>query len=567
MALTGKTQLVINCSQSDYYIHCIINSGVILDEDMECILMHFGSDERYSQEIKLSFLQKLIGGLSLAGTVFLAERKCPVYMLPISASPVLLMIVKTMRRSIRQRTQKRNFEIFVDTVGKIAKLNRMISEYFKHKNVASPETTDIINPYTPAMKKLVELVFMEETFVCYKLRICVRELGNYVPFLKKEFAHVENIEIDKLTSLNIHNINDCVTQLKQLCDIYLLLASNCLTSLTIALSPRIWSQYDVDLRYILELLIPRMRIITEKAYNVINKKFDDLKYYYLNRSQVKKRIMKIKPNGQSKLYMGTCDMMVHVSDIIEKSEIVYKMLQKHNLQTLNEREVVGKCIAELRTHVFDYYEALDILHKFYEINLNQPKPQTQRKLVEIPEDGPVASTSHGDVDDASLNSVEPDKDEEYEAYIGANDNNSDTSTSYSAYEEQESRRYASILGQELKKKLKSHARFVAARQRRGLKEEESEDEASQLPPRFFQVPEPLPPMRIPDPLPNCEPFGRVLVPPPPPPPLPPIDLGGFDDDDEPEGVYTVNHFLDSIKAAAQSRSSSEEVFHFSGSDE
>ncbi|XP_064215497.1 uncharacterized protein LOC103314522 isoform X2 [Tribolium castaneum] len=565
MALARKTQFVINCSQSDYYIHCIINSGVILDEDMELILTYFASDDRYSQEIKLSVLQKIIGCVSLAGTIFLVERKYPLYLLPISATPMFLMMLKTMRRSIQQKTQQRNFEVFVETTGKIAKLNRVICEYFKHRNVPSTETSDILNPYTTAMKKLLEVVFMEETTLLYKLRLCVREFVGYVPFLKKDYTHVDYIEIHTLTSLKIRNINDCVIQLKQLCDIYVLLASNCLTSLSVALSPRVWSIYRVDLEYILEVLIPRMRKLSEQCYSAISKKFDDLKFYNLNRGQVKKRMMKIKRhNGQTKLYLGTCDIMVYISDIIEKSEIVYKKLQEHNLQTMHEREVVGKCIAELRTHVFEYYEALDVLHKHYEINLNKPKRDPQSKLVEIPEDGPIPSTSRGNAADASLNPVEPDKDEEFEAYVGANDNNSDSSTSHSAYDEQENRRYASLLSQELKSKLITHATFMAARQRRGLKDEDPEVTTEE-----FRVPEHLPPLPplapvpqfrpVPLALPNDQP-ARPLVPPPPPPPLPPIDLGEFEEPPPQEGDYTVNHFLDSLKAAAQSRSSSEEVF-------
>lgn len=41
-------------------------------------------------------------------------------------------------------------------------------------------------------------------------------------------------------------------------------------------------------------------------------------------------------------------------------------------------------------------------------------------------------------------------------------------TNLSFYEEEESRRYLSLLNQELKQKIKNHSQFIAARKKRGI---------------------------------------------------------------------------------------------------
>lgn len=111
---------------------------------------------------------------------------------------------------------------------------------------------------------------------------------------------------------------------------YLLLASNCLACLTVLLCPTMWSEFHIDLRYVLEKLIPNMRKMSENCFSVMSKKLDDVKYYHLNRTQLKKRFNAPKPKAHTRLYEASCAVMEHTNDIIEKSQIIFRNLESVN---------------------------------------------------------------------------------------------------------------------------------------------------------------------------------------------------------------------------------------------
>ncbi|RZC40019.1 uncharacterized protein BDFB_000042, partial [Asbolus verrucosus] len=464
MPLKARKATKEKVSVFDHHIQCILQSGLLLDEDMDCILLNYNPDDENNNEKGLTICQKLLGALSFTSTVAIVHKKLPLFYTTISATPFILLAIRHLREIVRMKNQKRNLETVIDMARNISKLNRMIFEYFKVKNtverhICSPSTVGTINPYTKRMKQLIETIFNEEI----NLLIFIRDFGTYVPSLKTDYAYLENLELQDFSSLNVKCINDCVSYLRKLCDIYVLVVSNCFTCLALTLCPNLWSKDGVIIEEIYAV-VPKMKKIALTCYSNVSKKFDDVKYHYLNKAEIKIQFKKPKLNVATKLQVETYNTMAHTVDILEKSQIIYQKLQKVDLQSLSEKEKLGKCICELRGHVFDYYESLDVLYKLYQININasQAKPLSQVEVAKEADNTVDVDT----IRDASLNPTEPSDDEEYELYIGG--------AGFNYQEEQESRRLASILSQELKHKLKTHAQFIAARKKRGIIDEEPE---------------------------------------------------------------------------------------------
>lgn len=110
-----------------------MNSGVLLDEDVECIWSCITENKAYPKYMKMSLVQKVVGGLSFTGTLLLARRKFPIHFLSVSATPLLFVVVQHFVNIQRNKNIRCNMEKFVEATVQIVKLNRMIFEFFNFR--------------------------------------------------------------------------------------------------------------------------------------------------------------------------------------------------------------------------------------------------------------------------------------------------------------------------------------------------------------------------------------------------------------------------------------------------
>ncbi|KAJ3623233.1 hypothetical protein MTP99_019471 [Tenebrio molitor] len=565
--MASNKKIVLNdISLLDHHIQCIIRSGLLLDDDLAYVRVCYDSRFYYCNDKRFPFYQKWAGAISLISSLLIIQKKYPISYIPLCAAPVIIVGVKHLIESLCHRKRRNNMEMLIQSISDNTKLNRMIYEYFQYRKDASESTATIINPYTQRIEDFIHNIFLQEIYVFENFKMCMSLLDAYVPDLKDRYNYLEDEFFEHLRVFDVKNMNDCVIYMQKLRNIYILITSHCLTCLAVTLCPDKWNEYKYNVDEILDIIVTKMKDISRDCYIKTKKMFDDVKYYNLSRTEFKMDCKLPKPDTDSKLYASVSRTMMHISEILEKSQVILTKLQKGGMQPAEKEQLID-CIGALCREVYNFHESLDVLHKLYEIKTHRSKPVAQIEQ-ELRNDTSLVLESACDNKEVNPNANEPNSDdEEYETYVAASDVPPAATSSTTHYEEeQERRRLASLLSQELKHKLKTDSRFVAARKKRGITDEKPEIEIEK-----GTIDEEPQASQTENGFTNNEPGTsgiekpKILASPPPPPPLPPVNLGPHGDGVE---LPPRNSFLEAIlKAASKDRNTVEEVFGFSGETE
>ncbi|KAJ3639635.1 hypothetical protein Zmor_002980 [Zophobas morio] len=534
-------------------VEYLLRSGLLLDEDVECILMQYTPDDDYYTNSGISVTQKVLGVISLASATFMAHQKFAISYLTVVASPVIFISLQYLGEVFYRKKQKGDLETLTKMLRNTFKMNRGVVEFYKKRNITGAVIEGVTNPYTQPFQHLIKAVFEEEVEFITNFRELVPKFGEYVPYLRADYAVLEQIELDQFAPHNIASIDDCVLYLQKLCDIYVLVVSNILTCLAITACPDAGIKYGYKTDQLLDTIVPKMKTMIIKCYNNVEKKFNDIKFYYVARKQAQEILESPRSAPASRLSLATYDLMSKVSELIEKSRLIYdKMKQDGGVNDESELKTMSVYIENLHKETLDYCQSLHLLQKLFEFEINKSKLPNVPALESSSKSTMSPTSGEATVVDASLNSTEPTDDEEYELFIPVHEILPETS-SFDSNEEQELRKYAAVVGQELKQTLKTHSRFVAARKKRGITDEEPEKAETvtsiKVEAQVHEVPTCGDSSAI---ISDVPPPPLLSVPPPPPPPLPVVHV------DTAAPPDTGSHFLDIIRALP--RQNEEETF-------
>ncbi|XP_050310105.1 uncharacterized protein LOC126746053 isoform X2 [Anthonomus grandis grandis] len=519
------------------HVKTILESGLLLDEDYE-VLLSAANFKLYPHETRrLSLGIVFGGGVAVVGSLLLAFKiKRPSVIIPAAAANTFLFYLGRNAR-IKWERREEAVPVLVRSLLKLRRLNFTVLRYLAMRGEQSPVGfNESVNEFLQSFLKHQQEYFEE----------LLRHLGalaEHTLELQEDFRALK--DFDPKSLLNGEPTEETYQQLlSTVQDIYTILVSKYLNYLGL-----VWQEYlnhqHINVQEVLDNKIYAFKAKTDQHTMNLQQEFNNLRY------SASKKLEISKSTSFSKNISGnlrkTLDATINrLSLILEQSRTVLSRIEEvEDNQDVKNLEIALK---DLREQALSTYESLDVLCKLFGI-LSEANNQTVKAF------NPKTSvdTTTKNAPTVNFDDATEALEENFELYIpeGAEEDLSDDAMNW----DDQAGKYLSLMVKELKQSLKQHERFIAARNKRGvIQEEEPKEHKESAVPKFD--------LKVVN---ENVPHSSELLPPPPPPPLPPAEaLDGS------EGVCvseSKNSLLDSIRTLSGQLQREEEVFGSEGSSE
>ncbi|KAF7269884.1 hypothetical protein GWI33_017089 [Rhynchophorus ferrugineus] len=460
----------------------------------------------------------LIGCLvTAAGSIFLTKRyDTKLALIPAFVAGSALAWTRWSRAE-RRKLQRDVIERLLMQMVKLQKFNSSVIQYMRTRNELKRKTDE-------------ELLLIYEKNVEEYVKTSIKENGDFFVDLMEYLNYFSSIddELSKdyeiIKELNIHDLlqkekaRDHQTITKQIYDLYIFLSSKFLNYLGVSLTQLLLIGNIAEIENILEHRLPRF--ITE---------------------------------------VESLDTSPYRRAVLDKVE------------TEENPSKINAILSDLRAHSLATYESLDILCKLYGILADSDRQEKPPSAPPVVQQALETKTN----DEPANNDDEPKPFEEnYELFIP----DGEETREERAEDDDQAGRYLGLMIRELRQSLKQHDRFKAARELRGIKDDDDGEQRvirEKSPPKFDtkvfkktnQVAPPTPPP--PPVLPSVveKPPPPTVLPPLPPPPPPSLKFYNLIADDDDNDVGNSRTFFDNIRVLSSQINSNEEVFGDDDSDQ
>ncbi|CAH1121327.1 unnamed protein product [Ceutorhynchus assimilis] len=541
------------------HVRTLLESGLLLEEDYE-VLLSASSFKIYNTKSTEYPLGSIVSCLTSAGCAFVAWRyNSPIILI---SSLIVSSVILYSRKKATMKARKRN-EIVAQTVEsftKLRKLNIEIICYLKMRKSCKQKDSYLLNNEISQEFLCKFLLYFRKYFnFCFEQ---IHFLVTITQELADDFIVVKALNVESLLTTEIDSEDHQELLAAKVQDIYIFLSSKYLNYLGLTFCQNLKKLKEIELKILLDKNLPETNATLQQLHAILQKEFNNIRYNTLKKVEIDMRNRtNITRQVSGKLKETIMNAVNNLSIITEKSQAVLAKVEEAEGQDRNKLE---SALVDLRDHAFATYESLDVLCRLYGIlskSNNSTKEGNVVKFSKQAEQQNIAIINYDDPSEA--------REENYELFIPANEDDDKTDTR-NDYEDQSSA-YLSLMLKELRQSLKKHARFVAARRKRGIqKDEEDIDEVTNTNletqvPKFDanvlkveaserivlearQDVDNVPP--IPPPRPS------KIIPPPPPPPLTLLNSNLEQERD----VFIQKTLVENIKALSSQLERNEEVF-------
>ncbi|XP_030753220.1 uncharacterized protein LOC115880213 [Sitophilus oryzae] len=547
------------------HVKTILESGLLLDEDYEVLLK---SSVFKIYPIKPSGVPLgLIGGALLAlGSLLMAKRwKSPLVMAP-AAALTLALVCSERRSRLKIGRRQEGVGRLIKGLTKVRKLHGSIIRYMGlRKELISKNEGDSLLIYEKNIEDYIK-TFIKRNSELFELMLQELEaLSTINDDLRLDYKSLNEININTVLEIKNYTISDCLAVTKSIHDLHTFLSSKYLNYLGLSLHHHLQEPNCKSLEDLIDKTIPNLNNVIENLHEACRKQFNDLRYSASKKAEIETKNKGIfRRHVTGTLHHTLTETVNNLSVIMERSRAVLEKIETEEDPKRMEISLKG-----LRDHALATYESLDVLCRLYGILSDSNKNQTTVQNIPSKSIDRKSSVKTEEVHfDEEVEPIE----ENFELYIPQDEQR--------RVEEQRSYKddsgvYLSLMLKELRQSLKKHERFIAARSKRGMEDEDDDKNTEEpvkekSPPKFnldvFNVKEPtkiseesvleskttVSPVTTP-----CSIASVPKLPPPPPPPPPSFNLSDLQ-----EAHYLGNKrtFFENIKALSEQVQGEEEVF-------
>ncbi|XP_060528549.1 uncharacterized protein LOC132703355 [Cylas formicarius] len=524
------------------HVKTILESGLLLDEDYEVLLKSFNF-ETFSVEPYKPPMGLIVCGATTAASIVLAKRikltLLPIAPLAATAAYLYLEIRSICRRNEQRAAVKRLINSFI----KLHKLINGIIAYQKTRNEIATKKTKIF--YGKNVEKFSAHFAERFMDLLYYLLSELQFLSSFSESLCEDFQELRELDISRLLDTD-NLVNESLPLSMKVKDLYCLLMSKFLNYLGVNLCKNLVDICTKEVDCLLSSTLPKLTTMLVETYSAINIEFKSLRCSINEKLSFKTRTP-FKKHISGKLQQTLAGSLNKLSIIFEQARMVLEKVD--NLNDEENLSMLQDAIAELRDHALATYESLDILCKLYGILSKSESNATNRVEITKENSDPTANVPWFNFDDETV-ALE----ENYELYVGKDDINHEEELGIC---DDKPGAYLGLMLRELGQCLKQHERFVAARNKRGIKDGEEE----QLQYQKIEKPTPKFDLMV---VPAVNSDNQIIVPPtllpPPPPPVaPPLPLNVVHEYND--GASGSTHsLLTSLKSLTRQLQTKEEVF-------
>lgn len=537
--MTSKPSQPLN----DYYgslltqhLKAILESGLLLDEDYE-VLLNGCNFKIYPTHSGNRPLWIIAASVAVIGST-MAAWKCNNVALTLSSLGGLVLVYFERKATLKRKQRQRIVGEVIKSFAKVRKLNTAIIRYLKLRKTGKSTKENLLVEHNENVREFVIFFSRRNQEYLNMFMSNLKELASKKLELSEDFKGVEHIDLESLLT------QDDELTVSRVQDIFTLLVSKYLNYLGFIFCSCIHEPSRcLDMKAILDYKLPLIQSNLIQLNTDIQREFNNLRYCTAQKVAIdttKKGYY--AQNLSGKLHQTLIGAVNNLSLITEKSQLVLgKVEQIEDNTDVNKLEMT---LRDLRDHAFATYESLEILCRLYGVLASAPKSSTK-----------VLKASKPQEEESQLTIINYDDqqeviEEDYELFIPDVDAETTQPNPQQEHCQDQSGAYLGLMLKELRQALKEHDRFIAARNKRGVQEDED------VPPK---APKEVAKFDL-----RCFNSSKAPVPPPrpskmPPPPPPPPRLL---QEEAPSG--TTRSLFDGIKALSSQLNCEEEVF---GDDE
>nr|XP_023021687.1 uncharacterized protein LOC111510061 isoform X2 [Leptinotarsa decemlineata] len=544
----------------DVYMKNILESGVLLDEDLEILLGTYkvNNNNPPIKNVKTS-LNLTASVISLLFSLTLVKK----LQTKLIVIPSILFTITTAALELKgARDEKNRLNLMNDLVNMMKKnhsLDVSIIRYMKTRLEVERKCPSKF--HSREIHDFFEVASQDERNYFHFFMNTFGVLATFSDDLTEDFNNIKDFCTLYSEEHDSIDLEKCLDLASKVQDLHIWLSSKLLSYFGVIFCSISQNLNEYSLKKLLNVELPKILNYLQRHYEARKKSFHIFRCSVDKWTDYKSQKRK-KPENMisSKLHNTLESVIDNLSIISEKSLNILEMIESNSRDNTVD---INMILLDLRNHTFSAYESLDLLCRLYGILSNKNDENfLTKKHIPIEQDETLTRTlpqiNHDDW-------TEP-LEENFELYLIDEDI---PEVHPKEVPEDQSGAYLNLMLQELKQSLKQHERFIEAKKKRGSQDDDDEiDKRPKSPPRFDLTmlnnrkeicaveendgaEERVEAIGVP--LPN--------KPTPLPPPLPMFDLGDLEE--ESYGRYNSKTMLDNIKALSGQLGRQEEVFSIS----
>lgn len=522
-----------------HHIHSILQSSLILDEDMR-LLTTFWNPVAVK---KKSNLKNLILAISAVAGFIVSLKLNKTYPIILLGTPAALELSQKLKRHHFESKYKRNFERLLLHSRELYELNKKIMNYYRQKDMAF-QNKDLTMEVFAILLKPGEDFLRNTTDILIDILIQLKanmiKICDHVPILEGEHIYMLKLDIEGFRNYS-QDYKDMIFHFEKINDMYVLMISNFMSCVGLSFCVQLWKDPGCNFLIIFKEVIPELLFKFKSSIAQIKKQFDSIRFTLfddgINRNPLVQK--KTNLNLNSNMFQLEQVLIDHLENIqlsFDATKMLLYFLQSNYTET--EYQTFIPHIKGIKNRAIMCDDSLETVIKMFSLFMNE----THWKKIE---GNAAMAPRNNEISPVNIvvrydDPEEPLKDEEFNLSIHGSDDD-DFLNPIIEYADQCSNEYLELMLSELKKRL--NERRVA----KGVEEENVPIISKSV--KASEVEHNL---KIP-PSPPSDDFNLIPLPPTPPltiEQLPPLDNEHLS-------------FLDSIKNVAQQLNRDEEVF---GSD-
>ncbi|XP_066253199.1 uncharacterized protein [Euwallacea similis] len=442
------------------HLRAILESGLLLDEDYE-VLLNACNFKIYPTNSGKSLLGIIAGSMVVIGSTFVAWKyNKPVFGLAPLAATVLFYLERKVL--LKRKRQQAIVSCVIKSFQKVRKLNIAITRYFKMRKAGkSTKENENLLVSNENVQEFVKFFLRRNVAYLKGLLGKAALLANSTQEISDDFNAIKTIPIGSLSLDQEANSEVLSTRIQ---DVSNFLSSKYLNYLGLTLS----NSLEIEtIERVLKEDLPDIQRSLENLHKDIQEEFNNLKF---NMTQ-KLEIDAINKSYFARQFSGKLQQTLigavnNLSIIMEKSHVVLRKVEQ--TEENSDMKKLEGALKDLRDHAFATYESLDVLCRLYGVlsdstnRASASETHARIKIKDQVDDEDLVKISYEDEEEAM--------EEDYELFIPASAAPAEVKQ-HERYEDQ-SGMYLSLMMKELRQALNQHDRFIEARKKRGIVEEE-----------------------------------------------------------------------------------------------
>ncbi|KAF2897165.1 hypothetical protein ILUMI_09009 [Ignelater luminosus] len=433
-----------------YYVDCILQSRMMLDEDMH-LMMTFWDPNLFKRRSIWNKTTLISSTCATLGAVFSLKLN-NLYPFALSCIPATVQISQRVKCKYMANMYKNNFKNLISYICELYELNRNIIEYCHKRDTAMQIFKTSNEAYTLLLRpgeEFLKATILAEIGILEMLRNSMLKIFELVPVTEGEYIYSLEWNFDEFTKLNSDDFKNLQHHFQKLSDLYVLVVSNFLSCLGLSFCFQLWKDDFCDFKSIFDYVIPELTSTFKVGLNDIKSKFNNIRFTLQDKeNETPKRQRHNLKSSKELLQLQKCleDFLTNMQVVFETGSHLQFLIKEcdENLKLANHSQIVEDistqlviCDDSLDTFLRLYYLLTKRLVKKETNTLPPPSSSNETKIIkEIHYDDPI----------------EPLEDEEYNLSIHGSDD--EEIMPFIEYADQFSTEHLELMLHELKIKLK-----------------------------------------------------------------------------------------------------------------